>query len=181
MIKIVGGKYRSRNIETPPESITLPTKNRVREALASALTNDIPGAKVLDLFAGSGALSFEALSRGAESALLVDANQEAYRVIMKNAASLKERGAEIWNLDYLAALQKAKGRQFSLVFLDPPYALKEAYQKAVSYMLDNHMLSKGCAIVLEYEGEIPFDGSPFDEVRHYTYGKSKVSIYRGIL
>ena len=83
MLRISGGKYRSRIIETPIEG-TVPTKNRVREAMMNALQNDLPNGEVLDLFAGSGALSLEALSRGASFAVMCDSDRNASRVERKN-------------------------------------------------------------------------------------------------
>ena len=179
MIKVVGGKYRSRVLLTPPEETTLPTKNRVREAIASALSFEIPNAKVLDLFAGSGALGIEALSRGAASCLFVDADKIAAGIVRKNLESLKESNGEVWQLDYKAALERAKGRKFDLVFLDPPYANKEAYGYSIKFLLKEDMLEEGFAIVVEFEGDVPLDLTPFREVRRYTYGKSNVMILRG--
>ena len=179
MIKVVGGKHRSRVLLTPPETTTLPTKNRVREAIASALSFEMVDAKVLDLFAGSGALGIEALSRGAASCLFVDADKAAVGIVKKNLESLKETNGEVWQLDYLAALNRAKGRKFGLVFLDPPYANKESYGQAIEFLIKENMLEEAFAIMVEYEGELPIDLAPFKEVRRYTYGKSNVMILRG--
>ena len=123
MLKISGGTFRSRVIETPEQN-TVPTKNRVREAMMSALQNDIPGAIVLDLFAGSGALGIETISRGAEKCYFVDAGKEQAAIIQKNLKALKIENAEFLGVDYLEALKclKRDGVKFDVVFLDPPYA-----------------------------------------------------------
>ena len=105
MLKIAGGKYRSRLIEVP-EVVTVPTKNIVREALANALRCKIPSANVLDLFAGSGALGIEAISWGAKKAYFVDKSPEAAKIIRKNLLSLKIDNAEVINADFKDAISK---------------------------------------------------------------------------
>lgn len=175
MIKIIGGSYRSRNIETPDSVTTLPTKNMVRGAMLSSLGDRIEGSCVLDLFAGSGALGIEALSRGAASCLFVEKDPKAYKVILGNLALLRENKGQVLNSDYKVALERAKkeGKVFDIVFLDPPYAMKESYQEAVDFLLSNSMLSEEACLILEYEGEIPFHSDlPFQ--REYKYGKTKV-------
>jgi 16S rRNA (guanine966-N2)-methyltransferase len=177
MIKVIGGKYRSRNLQTP-SSGTEPTKNRVREAMMSALTDLLPGAVVLDLFAGSGALGIEALSRGASKAYFVDHEAEALSVIKENLTTLRETSGIVYGLDYQAFLQRNDLPQFDVVFLDPPYAAKHAYEDAVKTILDRNLLSPYGAIVLEYEGGISVDLSSFAKCKEYTYGKTKVLIAR---
>ena len=179
MIKIIGGDYRSRNIETPDSATTLPTKNMVRGAMLSSLGDRIEGARVLDLFAGSGALGIETLSRGAASCLFVEKDRAAYQIVVMNLASLRETKGEVLNSDYRVALERAKkeGRIFDIVFLDPPYAMKGAYQEAVDFLLDNSMLGEEATLILEYEGDLPFHSDlPFQ--REYKYGKTKVLALR---
>ena len=175
MIKIIGGDYRSRNIETPDSATTLPTKNMVRGAMLSSLGDRIEGARVLDLFA----LGIETLSRGAASCLFAEKDRAAYQIVVKNLASLRETKGEVLNSDYRAALERAKkeGRVFDIVFLDPPYAMKGAYQEAVDFLLDNSMLGEEATLILEYEGDLPFHSDlPFQ--REYKYGKTKVLALR---
>lgn len=174
MIKIIGGTYRSRIIQTPDEG-TLPTKNMVRGAMISSLGEYIGGAKVLDLFAGSGALGIEALSHGASSCLFVDKNPKAAEIVKTNLSNLKENRGEVWNCDYLSALSRMKeqGKVFDVIFLDPPYAMKESYQIAVDFLLKNSLCNEQACLILEYEGDIPFSSDlPFQ--REYKYGKTKV-------
>ena len=178
MINVIGGKYRSRQLETPTSG-TLPTKNMVRGALFSAL-GDISGASVLDLFAGSGALGIEALSRGAAYATFVDSSKEAVSVIKNNLTKLKEEHGLVLFLDAMKALEKlsTEKRVYDVVFLDPPYANKAIYQQALNAMLEYGMLSSGAKIILEYEGELPLDDSHFTARRDYRYGKSKLIYLR---
>lgn len=178
MINVIGGKYRSRQLDTP-QSGTLPTKNMVRGALFSAI-GDIQGAVVLDLFAGSGALGIEALSRGAKEATFVDSSKEAVAVIKGNLAKLKEEHGTVLFLDAMKALEKlsSQGKVFDVLFLDPPYANKAIYQQTLNAMLEYGMLSKGAKIILEYEGELPLDDASFTSRRDYRYGKSKIIYLR---
>ena len=180
MIKVIGGKYRSRNLLTPEEG-TLPSKNMVRGAMISALTSLLEDAHCLDLFAGSGALGIEALSRGASYCEFVDASKKASMIVKKNLETLKESNANVSNMDYQAFLKSYEGRTFDIVFLDPPYAMKDSYQISIDLLKSRSLLSKDCAIVLEYEGEIEVDASSFEQVRDYKYGKTKVRLLRGIL
>ncbi len=178
MLRIIGGKHRSRVIQTPDEG-TVPTKNRVREALFSALSDLLPRASVLDLFAGSGALGIEALSRGAKEATFVDSSPVAARIIASNLRLLGEEG-EVLNLDYQQALQRLKGKTFDIVFLDPPYAQKEFYGKAISLLEEGGLLSPGAALVIEYEGECPLSFDIGYSARYYKYGYTRVCIARKV-
>ncbi|MCR5078626.1 MAG: 16S rRNA (guanine(966)-N(2))-methyltransferase RsmD [Bacilli bacterium] len=179
MIQIIGGKYRSRKIETPPSETTLPTKNMVRGAMMSAL-GDIVGATVLDLYAGSGALGIEALSRGASHCLFVEKDMKANRIIRDNLSLLKADNAEVWLLDDKSALgrMKKEKRKFDIVFLDPPYALKEAYLYDVEYLLREGLADSSTRFILEYEGDIPFDRSAYGFCRDYKYGKTRLLYIR---
>lgn len=179
MIKVGAGTYRSRLLLTPGDE-TVPTKNRVREAMMSMVYPYLSGANVLDLFSGSGALGIEALSRGAAKATLVDSSVDAWSVIRQNLRNLKETRANLIHADYLQAIEGLK-EPFDLVFLDPPYAMKDAYQKALDRLLAKGLLSKECAIVLEYEGELEINDSAFSSRRDYTYGKTKVILLRDLL
>ncbi len=179
MIKIGSGIYRSRLIRIPEEG-TVPTKNRVREAMMSMAMPYLQRANVLDLFAGSGALGIEALSRGASKATLVDSSLEAWQIIRENLKTLKETRADLIHADYLQAIAGFK-EPFDLVFLDPPYAMKESYQKAIDALLSKGLLNKECAVVLEYEGELDVDVSAFSSRRDYTYGMTKVILLRDLV
>lgn len=177
MIKIIGGKYNSRVIEAPDEG-TVPTKSRVREAISNALQNEALNGKALDLFAGSGALGIQALSFGAKEAVFVDASKKACQVISANLSKLKINGMRVINSDYLTALEKLRGEEFSLVYLDPPYAEKEYYLNSVKAILEYGLLSQNGAIMLEYEGDMPYSFPEFSRQKEYNYGRSKVVILR---
>ncbi|HAS56305.1 MAG TPA: 16S rRNA (guanine(966)-N(2))-methyltransferase RsmD, partial [Firmicutes bacterium] len=120
MLKIIGGKYRSRIIATPSIE-TVPTKNIVREALFSAVSFDLDG-NTLDLFAGSGAIGIEALSRGAKKSYFVDKSISSCKIIESNLKTLKEDNGIILNMDYMDALKKLNEENvsFSFIYIDPP-------------------------------------------------------------
>lgn len=123
-MRIIGGQARGRRIHTLKGMRLRPTADRVKEALFNILPPDFPGARVLDLFAGSGSLSLEALSRGAASVVLVESSRDAARLIDRNLKNLEfSDRAEIWVQPVNAALRQLRARRmkFDLVFLDPPY------------------------------------------------------------
>src|SRR6201999_455124 len=118
VVRVIAGHYGGRTLRAPPGTATRPTSDRVREALFSILGTRVHDARVLDLFAGSGALGIEALSRGAREATFVDAGVAAIRAIKENLKTLGAWG-EIRKADALKFL--ARDGQYDLVFLDPPY------------------------------------------------------------
>ena len=170
---------RSRHLKAPEGMDTRPTADRVKEALFSILTNRLPGARVLDLYAGSGALALEALSRGAESAVLCDQAAKACRVIQENIDSLqcggRARLLRMADKGALAALKK-QGAQFDLVFLDPPYRMDTA---PVCAQLSDGLLAPGGMIVVEHARETPPQVQPPLVLAHRReYGITGLSFYR---
>lgn len=124
-MRIIAGRFGSRRIEAPKGMDTRPTLDMTRESLFNMLQGSVQGARVLDLFAGSGALGLEALSRGAESAVFCDADRDAVRAVKRNLESLGAQDeARVLKGDYAALLERlgAAGERFDLVFIDPPYA-----------------------------------------------------------
>ena len=120
-VRIVGGEWRSRLVRFPPSTELRPTPDRVRETLFNWLGQRLDGLEILDLFAGSGALAFEALSRGASRAVLVERDREIAHALRAAARELSAAGAEIVEADALAFLARCAAK-FDLVFVDPPYA-----------------------------------------------------------
>lgn len=178
MIKIIGGKYRSRVIATP-DSRTVPTKNMVREALFSAVSFDLDG-NTLDLFAGSGAVGIESLSRGAKKSYFVDTSNDAIKVIKSNLASLKEGNGVILDMDYMAALEHLSklGISFSFIYIDPPYKDKEYYQNSIDMINKLSLLDNMGRIGIEYEGELELNLEGFSEVKFKKYGYTKLILLR---
>ena len=176
MIRIIGGKNRSRKLLTPKdETKTRPTKDMVRGAIFSAISDTINNAVTLDLFAGSGALSFEALSRGASKAYINDIDKEAIQVIKENAKNLNESPI-ILNKDYKYILESLSDVKFDVVFLDPPYAM-DIYNEVIKSLLDKDLLSKDAVLVLESNRHLELDSEyPFNKIKEYKYGYTYVTI-----
>ena len=179
-MRIVGGKYRHRLISFPDDMAhTRPTKDRIREAVFSAL-GDINGYRVLDLYAGSGAMGIEALSRGARHTTFVDISPLAIKTIKDNLDSLKVDNNEysvIKNKDVLAIESfKDNNKQFDLVILDPPYETGE-YEKIVELLYHNSLLSEHAIIVMEANRKISLDNIDYQKNKEYHYGEITVYIY----
>lgn len=177
MMRIVAGTYRHRKIDYPKNNSTRPTMDKVREALMSSIGVNINGKIVLDLFAGSGALGIESLSRGAKVCYFVDNDKEAIKTIKNNLSSLsvKEETHVILS-SYKNFLENNKEKKFSLVFLDPPYAKKEIYEEVMLFLKENDMLTNDAIVVKEADVEMGEDDY-FSSYRHYRYGMIHVNIY----
>ena len=152
-MRIIGGEARGRRLFAPSGNDTRPTSDRTRESLFNILSFDVPGSIVLDLFGGTGALALEALSRGAEFACVSDKSPQAVKMIERNAAivlgSETKDKISIVCADYKKALSLFRGRKFNLVFLDPPYAMEEAYGESVQKMIECGMLTEDAIVIME--------------------------------
>lgn len=150
-MRIIAGEARGRRLYAPVGEETRPTADRIRESIFGILGARVPGAQVLDLFGGSGALALEALSRGAERATIVDASAKAISCIRRNAQAVLgedvER-AQIIRADYRRAMERMRDG-FDLVFLDPPYRMEAVYADALVGLRDRGLLLPGATIVLE--------------------------------
>lgn len=120
-VQLIGGRWRGRKIRFPDGEGLRPTPSRLRETLFNWLMQDIAGVRVLDLFAGSGALAFEALSRGARSAVLVDSSPAVCAQLERELAALTGADGKVVRSDALAFLARSANERFGLVFLDPPF------------------------------------------------------------
>jgi 16S rRNA (guanine(966)-N(2))-methyltransferase RsmD len=157
--RIVSGRYGGRRLSAPDGRQTRPTSDRVREALFSSLDTllDLEGARVLDLFAGSGAIGLEALSRGASHALLVEHDARAVKAIRANIATLKATGAHVASGKVSVILGAGNpAPPYDLVFADPPYPLSEEELTAVlSALASGKWLAEDCVVVLERSTRSP--------------------------
>lgn len=150
-MRIIGGKHRGTKLYTLDGLDTRPTLDRVKEPLFSILQFEIPGSTILDLFAGSGALGLEAMSRGAKEVILCDNSPKAIHIIEKNVEKLSIKlNTKIINKDYLAVLEMLKKQKIKLdiVFLDPPYKTDFA-EKASEKIAQYELLTKCGIIVIE--------------------------------
>ena len=175
-MRIIAGAHKGRRLTAPPGRTTRPTSDRVREALFSILGARVPDARVLDLFAGSGALGIEALSRGAAAATLVDDDATAVRAIRANLAGIE--GGTVLRRDAARALRTARenGCQYDLVFLDPPYrhagTLGRTLGEAVAAVLAPHGLA-----VSESDRRSPLDLPPLTIDDERRYGDTLIRLH----
>ncbi len=178
-MRIIAGKAKGVVLKTPEGLQTRPTADRVKEALFSIIQFDLPGAKVLDLFGGTGQLGIEALSRGAGAACFVDARQEACRLIQENLKrSRLDSVATVVRSDYLDYLNRCRDR-FHIIFLDPPYA-EVFLENALKRIVEIDILESGGIIIAERPlgKDLPWEFPGFTRSRDYKYGKTLLTVYR---
>ena len=170
-MRIIAGQWRGRTIKAPKDARVRPTGDRAREAWMSIVQPEIPGARVIDLYAGSGALGLEALSRGAESADFVDVGQASIRMIRENGATLGALDRmRIHRAEALKYAQKLPAGAFDVAFADPPYNLGMAPRLAA------HWLRVPFANILGIEHDAHEAVPEGGDTR--TYGGTAVTIYR---
>ncbi|PIU52934.1 MAG: 16S rRNA (guanine(966)-N(2))-methyltransferase RsmD [Deltaproteobacteria bacterium CG07_land_8_20_14_0_80_60_11] len=179
-MRIIAGAFKGRRL-APVKGQIRPTAAKVREAVFSILGPAVLGAKVLDLFAGTGALGIEALSRGAAVAVFVEDHPESLRVLHRNleALGLTDR-TTVWPLPVTAALKKLAGRgeRFGLAFLDPPYAGGDA-AAALSALAELSLLLPGTRVVVEHSRreDLPEACGPLRRLEVRRYGDTQVAFY----
>jgi 16S rRNA (guanine966-N2)-methyltransferase len=173
-VRVIAGEFRGRRLQAPPGARTRPTADRVREALFSML-GDVSGARVLDLYAGSGALGIEALSRGAASAVFVERDARAAATIKRNLDALGAE-AEVRRQDALRFLAAGEGR-FDLMFCDPPYDLAPSLAAALAERLPA-VSSEDARIVTESDKRRPLE-LPLAILKERTYGDTRIVIHGG--
>jgi 16S rRNA (guanine966-N2)-methyltransferase len=174
-VRIVAGSRKGHRISAPKAG-TRPTGDRVREAVFS-LIGPVEEAAVLDLFAGSGALGLEALSRGAASCVFVERDRDAARVIRANLEKLRLTGATITNRDVAAALreERARGRRYDLVLVDPPYEEWQGQATKLAELLPDVLAADGLVVVETSERIEP--ELPLDLVTSRRYGSARITVF----
>ncbi len=179
-MRVIAGEFRGRKLFAPEGAETRPTSDRVRESLFSILGARVPDAEVLDLFAGSGALALEAISRGAAFAALCDASAGAARVIERNIALVRaEDRMRLIRADWREALSRLSGRRFSLVFLDPPYRMAGVYAEAAALLSARGLLAEDAVLVMEHAVKTPLDiPAGFEIFDERRYGDTAVALVR---
>ncbi len=179
-MRIIAGEMRSRTILAPKGSETRPTLDRTRESLFNIIAAECPGARVLDLYAGSGALALEAISRGAERAVMCDCSREAAAVIRRNMESLRvEDRTELLFMRDEQAIQtlKKRGDRFDLVFLDPPYCCDTA--SACRQLLEANVLLPEALVIIEHlETVTPQVPPAFRQTDRRRYRDTAITFYR---
>lgn len=179
-MRIVAGKWGGRTIRAPRGTSVRPTTDRVREAVFAILGEDVKGSVVLDLFAGTGAMAIESLSRGAAGAVLVESSPIALTALRTNLATLEAEGALCLPLDYREAVRRlsAKGRTFDLVFLDPPYG-KGLVGRSAELLSRAGILAPGAVVVVERASRDPLETLPpeWRERADRRYGDTRITLF----
>lgn len=180
-MRVITGSARGVQLKTPDGMTTRPTTDRVKEALFSIIHFELPGAEVLDLFGGTGQLGIEALSRGAKSAVFVDAGEPACRLIKENLKRTKlESQGKVVRSDYLDYLRRCR-EKFDIILLDPPYA-EVFLENALKCITEIDILRQGGIIVAERPlgKELPWEFEGFERSKDYKYGNTLLTIYRKV-
>ncbi|MEL4860021.1 16S rRNA (guanine(966)-N(2))-methyltransferase RsmD [Pseudoflavonifractor phocaeensis] len=178
-MRVITGTARGRKLKELPGLDTRPTTDKVKESIFNIVQFDVEGRRVLDLFAGTGQLGIEALSRGAERCVFVDASKEAARIIKENASltGFADR-ARVTQGDAMSFLTSCR-EKFGLAFLDPPYA-SDLLDQALERMAAIDIMTENGIIVCEsaLEKVLPDLSGPYERGREYRYGKIKLTLYR---
>lgn len=155
-MRVNAGNYKGKLLLSLEGNKTRPTSDKVRESIFNIINvkTGIEG-RVLDLFAGTGALGIEALSRGASSAVFVDKNPDAVKIVKRNISFVKER-TEVYNTDWKVAVRKLEGRQFDTIFIDPPYALGIENQ-ILTEIITKNLLDDDGIIIIEHSTDNNFE------------------------
>ncbi len=177
-MRIVAGSARGRKLRELPGLDTRPTTDKVKESMFNIVQFDVEGRRVLDLFAGTGQLGCEALSRGAAYVTFVDQSREAVRVVKENAALVADPDRfEVLQRDALAFVGARPGK-YGLVFLDPPYHTG-LMEKALETISGIDIVAEHGIIVCESAADeaLPALSAPYEQGREYRYGKIKITLY----
>lgn len=176
-MRVITGSARGRRLITLDGDDVRPTTEKVKEALFSIIQFEIEGRRVLDLFAGSGQLGIEALSRGAKNAVFVDLSKKSAEVVKKNLESTGfEKSAVVLNTDSISFL-RTRAEKYDIAFLDPPYRtglLKQALDNIERVMSDSGVIIAECPC----DEEFPEYAGSFLKTKEYKYGKIKLALYR---
>lgn len=179
-MKITSGEFKYRNIEVPKG--IRPTTEKVREAVFSMIGQWIPGAFVFDMFAGSGAMGLEAISRGAERCIFCEVSRANVKVLLSNVGACRAgtRSMAI-NKDYKAAIDAlaSEGAVFDVVIMDPPYDQTDYYTTAMDLLQEKGLIDEGSIVVCEhlYDNKLPDTFGKLEKIKDKKYGTIGVSVY----
>lgn len=189
MLKIASGSLKGKKLKTPPEDITRPTSEKVRQAVFNSLQNSVQGSTFLDLYAGSGAMGFEAISNGAKMAVFVEKNKQAANIIEDNLISLdiEENSLLLMNSALKAITHlECSVLKFDIVYIDPPYedveSAEEEIQKVLQELDKSSILQKTGKLFLEFSSysKLKFEALKFKRLKYKdtkSYGRSKLIIF----
>ena len=179
-MKITSGKYKYRKLELPKGA--RPTTEKVREAVFSMIMPWLDGALVMDMFAGSGAMGLEALSRGAEHCYFSELSRQGFKVLLSNIAACNA-GEEctVYNSDYSSAIERLSKLEITMdvVFMDPPYDRTEYYEDAMMQMQEDSLLDEGSIVVAEhlYDNKLSDTYDNLHRIKEKRYGSIGVDVF----
>jgi 16S rRNA (guanine966-N2)-methyltransferase len=182
-MRVIAGEHKGRPLKAVPNKLTRPTTDKVKEALFQMIGPYFDGGLGLDLFAGSGNLGIEAISRGLDKVIFVDKQPKAIQTIVENLQTIKIEGkAEVFRTDAFRAVKAAgkRGLEFDLIFLDPPYR-KISYEQLLETITEHNIISKNGMIVCEHEANTSLEDqlANFKQIKSDTYGSTTaISLYR---
>ena len=155
-IRVTAGKYRGKSLKCVSNDITRPTTDMNKEMIFNTLGQFFEGGVALDLFAGTGSLGIEAISRGVDSCYFSEINPDTFKILKDNVHSLSLENATLFFGDYRNFLVKYQDLKFDLVMLDPPYRIASELDYIIKFMLKKKMFKKGCQILLEEPKEMKY-------------------------
>ena len=186
-MRVIAGKFRSRQLKSLKGMALRPTSDRLRETLFNVIADRVEGSRFLDVFAGTGAVGIEALSRGAREAVFIENHAPAAALIEKNLESLGLRAeARVLAVDAARGLQRlaaeaaAERKDYDIAFLDPPYAAVEDYRRVLSFLGTSRLLAEDSLVIAEHQPklELPETAGNLDRVRMLRQGDAALSFYR---
>jgi len=179
-MRVITGSVRGMKLFSVEGMETRPTSDWTKESIFNIIQFDIEGRRVLDLFAGTGQMGIETLSRGARECVFIDNRRESIAVVNKNVEKTGFKAqSKVEQSDYMGYLKRCTPGSFGLIFLDPPYG-NGMMQRALNTIFNRDLLAEGGLIVCEGEREdkMPDAVAPYVKGREYFYGKTKVTLYR---
>lgn len=180
-MRVISGSQRGKKLTSPPDLKVRPTLDRIKESIFNMIAFSVSDSVVLDLFAGSGGLGIEALSRGAQKCIFVDKSEESLYVTKENLRLTSfDSKADCVNSDFSHFLENTK-EAFDLIFLDPPYA-EGLMDKALELIHKNNLLRKDGFIICETDGDINYipDETLFNIYRNKRYGRVQIFLLRNL-
>ncbi len=176
-MRVTGGIFKGRLLKTTPGMAARPTTDKVRQSIFNILMNDIEDKTVLDIFAGSGSLGIEAISRGAQSAVFVEIAHQQSAAIRFNLKSLDLR-EELIEADYLKAARQLalEGRRFDIIFADPPYD-KITPAEVINAVLEYNLLAPQGFLIIEHKSGIDFSDDRMTLLKNRKFGQTEVTFY----
>ena len=178
-VRIIGGDWRGRKLPVRVQAGLRPTSDRIRETLFNWLQFEIAGARCLDAFAGSGALGFEALSRGARHVVFVEKSKDVACQLIDNGHWLKAEKVQVFNADTQAWLAQAVNEPFDIVFMDPPFN-QGLVEPTLAKLLENDWLSNQAWLVVEQEKSLAWSSllTEFELYREKTTAQTRIGLWR---